>query len=264
MLKLPNPALIGMVHLPALPGSAGWTLPMEAIVDRAVADANTLIDAGFDAVMVENFGDAPFPAQRLPAASLAAMAVVADHVGRVVFAAGRSMGINALRNDAEGSLGIAAACSAQFVRINVHTGVAATDQGLISGQAHHTLRLRRELGRPIAVLADVHVKHAQPIDEPDIARAAKDVAYRGLADGLIVSGPATGEPADLQDLNRVRQAVPDRRLLVGSGATVETVGELLRVASGVIVGSGLKQGADPSQPVDAVLAKAFAQAVRPM
>ena len=111
-----------------------------------------------------------------------------------------------------------------------------------------------------AILADVHVKHAQPLHEPDIVRAAKDAAYRGLADGLIVTGPATGQSVDLSELQRVREAVPDRRVFVGSGATAATVAELLNESNGVIVGCGLKQDGDPSRPIDPKLASMFAQA----
>ena len=257
MLDLPNPALIGVIHLPALPGCPSHLLTVGEIADRALIDARTLADAGFDAVIVENFGDVPFSPGRLEPASVAAMAVVAD---RIVDRLGLRVGINALRNDAMASLGIAAAVGGSFIRVNVHIGVAATDQGLIEGSAFETLRYRKQLGRRIAILADVHVKHATPLSESDIVRAAKDTAYRGLADGLIVTGPATGEPVNVDDLARVREAVPDRRLFVGSGATAETVGELLRIAGGVIVGTSLKAGRDTSGPIDPSLAKAFAQA----
>jgi len=99
-----------------------------------------------------------------------------------------------------------------------------------------------------------------PISEPDIVRAAKDTAYRGLADGLIVTGSSTGDPVDIRELALVREAVPDRRLFVGSGATAESIAELLKIAGGVIVGSGIKIGHDPSQPIDKKLAQEFVKA----
>lgn len=257
MVDLPSPCLIGVIHLPALPGSPSHRLTMDEIIERALADGHTLREAGFDAVMIENFGDVPFVASTLPPASVAAMALVTERVLREV---GLPTGINALRNDARAALGIAAATGASFIRVNVHTGVAATDQGMIEGRADETLRYRRLLDKRIAILADVHVKHATPISEPDIVRAAKEVAYRGLADGLIVTGPATGEAVDLEDLRRVRAAVADRRLFVGSGATAQTVSALLTHADGIIVGTGLKVGGDASRPVDAGLAQAFVRA----
>lgn len=259
MLDLPNPALIGVVHLPPLPGSPRHILTMDEIVDRAVTDARTLVGAAFDACIIENFGDAPFFGESLPPASVAAMAVVA---ARIRSETRLTLGVNALRNDACAALGIAAAVGASFVRVNVHTGVAATDQGFVEGRAAETLRMRKQLGAPIAILADVHVKHATPISETDIARAAKDTAYRGLADGLIVTGPATGEQVSTDDLRRVCEAVPDRRVFIGSGARTDSVASLLENASGVIVGSGIKRENDPSRPIDETLARAFATAAR--
>lgn len=260
MIDLPRPALIGVLHLKALPGSPGHMLSMDEILERALGDARALEEAGFDAVVVENYGDAPFPADSLSPASVAAMAVVADRVRREC---SLRVGVNALRNDARAALGIASAVGASFVRVNVHTGVCATDQGFIEGRADETLRYRRLLGQRVAILADVHVKHAVPISQPDIARAARETAYRGMADGLIVTGPATGEPVDIDELRRVREAVPDRRLFVGSGATAETVQALLSVADGIIVGTSIKPDRDPSQPVDVRLARALVRAARP-
>ena len=259
MLDLPTPALIGMVHLPALPGSPLSLLPMEGVIEHALTDACTLAEAGFDAILIENFQDHPFAAEQVPPASLAGLAVCADRIKQAIT---KPIGINVLRNDARSALGIAVATGASFIRVNVHVGVSATDQGLITGRACETLSYRKQLGARIAILADVHVKHATPLSMPDLVQAAKDTAYRGLADALIVSGPATGAPAQLDDLRRVQQAVPERRVLVGSGATSETVGELLTVASGVIVGTALKPRGDLSAPVDAPLARAFVQAVR--
>lgn len=230
---------------------------MDEIVDRALADARTLKTAGFDAIVVENFGDVPFTPEQLPPASLAAMAVVADHVRRE---SGLIVGMNALRNDALAALGIAAAVGAKFIRVNVHTGVYATDQGIIEGRADRTLRYRKQLGARVAILADVNVKHAVPISQPDVVRAAKDTAYRGLADGLVLTGPATGEAVNVDELRRVREAVPDRRLFIGSGATSKTIRSLLELSNGVIVGTGIKQNGDTSRPIDPKLAGDFAKA----
>jgi hypothetical protein len=259
MLELPSPALIGVVHLPALPGSVLHQGSMDEIIERALADARALRAAGFDAAMIENFGDVPFSASAVSPATVAAMAVVADHVRRETTL---PMGINCLRNDARSAMGIAAAVKAGFVRVNVHVGVSATDQGILMGAAHETLAFRKQLGWRIAILADVHVKHAVSLNAPDLAQAARDTAYRGLADGLIVTGAATGRPVDVQDLITVSAAVPDRRTFVGSGATVENVAALLQHAGGIIVGTGIKTGGITANPVDASLAKAFVRAAK--
>lgn len=257
MIDLPSPAIIGVVHLKALPGAASHMLPFDEIVTRAVADAKALESAGFDAAVIENFGDAPFVRGRVSPATLAGVAVVADRVRQ---ACRLRLGINLLRNDAVGGLGVAACVGAAFIRVNVLTGVAATDQGIIEGRADRVQRYRKLLGKRVAILADVNVKHAVSLSDPDIARAAKTVAYRGLADGLVVTGRATGEAVDMDDLHRVRAAVKDRRLFVGSGATADTVRELLRHCDGVIVGSSLKDGGDPANAIDMDRARAFVAA----
>jgi membrane complex biogenesis BtpA family protein len=259
MLSLQPPILIGMVHLPALPGSPNNQLPLDGIVRQAVADATTLKDAGFSAVMVENFGDAPFSPDRVDPVTIASMAVVTREVIQSVDI---PTGINVLRNDAAAGIAIAAVINAHFIRVNVHVGVAATDQGIIEGRAADTLRLRQRLGRDVGILADVHVKHASPLSQPDIALAAEETAYRGQADMLIVSGATTGRAAALDDLARVRNAVPDRPLLVGSGLTVDTVAGFLAVADGAIVGSSLKPGKQIHEPIDAAAARAFVAAAR--
>jgi hypothetical protein len=257
MLDLPSPALIGVIHLAPLPGSVRHSLPIAEICERAVRDADALRQAGFDAGIVENYGDAPFSPGPIPPASVSGMTLAAEAVRK---ATGLRIGINALRNDSIAALGIACATGASFIRVNIHTGVYATDQGIIEGRAQETLRYRKQLGARVAILADVAVKHARPLGEPDVALAAKDCAYRGLADALVVTGPATGAPADSDEIRRVVAAVPDRRVFVGSGATIESVASLLGVAGGVIVGTGIKKAGKTENPIDPDLARDFARA----
>ena len=66
--------LIGMIHLGPPPGSPRHTGGFEATLERAIADASTLSTAGFDARMVENYGDSPFFANDVPDITVAAMA----------------------------------------------------------------------------------------------------------------------------------------------------------------------------------------------
>jgi membrane complex biogenesis BtpA family protein len=248
-----------MVHLPALPGSPRARLALEEIVAAALADAQVLVRAGFPAICVENFGDAPFYATQIEPVTVAAMAIVVREVRR---ASGVVVGVNCLRNDARSALGVAAVTGAAFFRVNVHMGVTATDQGSITGDAPATLRERKRLAPHVRIFADVHVKHAVPISQPDIGLAAEETAYRGLADALIVTGASTGRGVDRDCLERVREAVPDRPVLVGSGATADTVRDLLKLADGVIVGSSLKPGGRIELPVDAGLAADFMRAAK--
>jgi membrane complex biogenesis BtpA family protein len=160
------------------------------------------------------------------------------------------LGVNVLRSDALSALAVAAATGARFVRVNVHVGAVVTDQGLLQSGAYDSLRYRRLLGLDIKILADVHAKHGMPLAPIPIEQEARDCVSRGLADGLVVSGTATGEPTSIEDLERVRRAAGAVPLLVGSGATEDTAARLLSVADGLIVGTALKRDGLVTNPVD--------------
>ena len=91
---------------------------------------------------------------------------------------------------------------------------------------------------------------------------ARDAVSRGLADGLVVSGAATGEPTPIADVKRVRGAVPGAPLLVGSGATAETAADLLSVADGLIVGTSVKRDGVLGNPVDPRRVRRLVEAAR--
>ncbi|MXV63724.1 BtpA/SgcQ family protein [Natronorubrum sp. JWXQ-INN-674] len=246
--------VVGMIHLPPLPGAPAFDGDRDALHTRLLEDARRLETNGIDGIVLENFGDAPFYPEDVPPHVVAEMTALATSLTSAVDV---PVGINVLRNDAEAALSIAAAADAAFVRVNVHVGAAATDQGVLEGRAHETLRLRDRLEADVSILADVHVKHATPVGEGNIQQAALETVERGRADGVIVSGRGTGAEAALEDVERVssvvetERAVDDRAaVFVGSGVTTETVGNCLESgADGVIVGTALKEGGETTNPV---------------
>ena len=248
-----------MVHLGPLPGAPLYDGDLDAVIAAAVVDAGRLTDAGFDAIMIENFGDVPFFADDVPKATIAAMtrATVA-----VAARAGVPIGVNVLRNDALGALAVAVATGAAFIRVNVLSGLMYTDQGPIVGRAADVARARLHLAPEVRILADVFVKHATPPPGTTIEQAAKDLAGRGLADGVIVSGAATGSEPAVAAVEAVRSSTGDIPLLIGSGASESNVARLLAVADGVIAGTSIKQEAVTTNPVDPERATAFVKAAR--
>ena len=255
-----SPLLIGVVHLLPLPGSPRYdSHGLGPIIARARDDVNCLLGAGFDGYVVENFGDSPFFKGSVPPWVLTSMTRVLAELPRK----GALVGVNVLRNDAEGALAIAAAADAQFVRINVHVGAMVTDQGIIEGDAARIIRLRRNLAPSVRIFADVAVKHASPLGANfDLALTAEETAYRGMADGLIITGPTTGRPVTDSDLETVRSAVPDRLLLVGSGATAATAGRLADLCNGIIVGTSIKVDGHVDNPIDDGRAREFVEQAR--
>jgi membrane complex biogenesis BtpA family protein len=240
--------LIGMVHCQPLPGSPRWAGSMERIVDRALADAAALVAGGMEGLLVENWGDAPFTAARVDATTVAGLTVVASEVRRAH--PGVLLGINVLRSDARSALAVACAVGAAFIRVNVHAGAVLADQGIVHSDAYHTLRERRLLGADIAIFADVQSKHAVPLAPVQLEQEARDLLHRGLADALVVTGRATGDPTPLGDVKRVRGAAGNVPLVVGSGADADSIAGILEVADAAIVGTSLKRDGDVDQPVD--------------
>lgn len=260
--------LVGVLHLPPLPGSPGWAAeraPLPALVDAALRDAEGFLAAGFDGLILENYGDVPF-FPLAPAETVALMTRLLCEVARRF--PGVPLGVNVLRNDARAALGCALASGAGFVRVNVHTGVAATDQGLIEGRAADTLRARQALGcgpggpHPVAILADVLVKHARALDQDDPAQAAADCLERGLADGLIVSGPATGSAPDRARVAAVRAAAQGAPVWLGSGLTPASCRELVPLLDGAIAASAARQQGKAGRPLDPARARALVEAFR--
>lgn len=241
-------AVVGMVHLLPLPGAPGWGGSMDEVLERALMDARTLADGGLHGVIVENYGDVPFYPMSVPPETVAAMSAVVSAVRKEVTI---PVGVNVLRNDGVAALAVAVATGAVFVRVNVHTGSMFTDQGLLQGNAHELLRRRAALRTPLAVFADVFVKHGTPPPGTRLEEAARDARHWGLADVLIVSGDATGHATDPAAVARVKEAVPGVPVWVGSGATPETIGLHLRTADGVIVGSAIEKDRIAGGPVDA-------------
>lgn len=244
--------VIGVVHLLPLPSSARWQGSLPAVMDRAVQESVALASGGVNGIIVENFFDAPFTKGAVDPAVVSAMTVVVTRLRQLVAV---PIGVNVLRNDAQSGLAIAACTGAEFIRVNVLTGVMATDQGVIEGDAHRLMRYRKELEADVKVFADVLVKHAAPVGSsmaPEIAmaNAVADTIHRGLADAVIVSGGATGHPPTSQDLASAKAAAGKTPVLVGSGANVDNIPKLMQSADGVIVSSSLKRWGQIEQPVD--------------
>ena len=156
-----------------------------------------------------------------------------------------------LRNDGRSALAVAHASGARFIRVNVLCGARVADQGILHGIAHELLRERAALRADVKVLADVDVKHSAPLAPRPLEDEVADTLYRGLADGLIVSGSGTGRATDPDHVAAARAAAAGRApVFVGSGITARSLPEYLAHADGFIVGSAFKAGNDPAQPVD--------------
>lgn len=249
------PRLVGMVHLPALPGAASWDgAPLAAIGDAAVTDAEVLAGAGFDAVLVQNSLDRP-TRERVDALAIAQLTAI---VARVAVAVDQPVGVNIVKNDGPGAIAVAAATGAAFVRVKVLTGAVLSAEGVLTGCAEETHRTRERSGARPGIWADVYEPTSRPLRPDDFDAAVVDALDFGLADAVIVTGIDTGGTLDLA--RRVRGRQPTAPVVIGGRIDASTVAEALTVADAVIIGSALKAVPGIRGRVDAGAAKAIVAA----
>jgi len=253
--------IIGMIHLLPLPGSTRSQLSLPEILDRALKDAGELEEGGVHGAMVENMGDLPFKLSEVEPHTISAMTLIAHEISRRVRI---PLGINVLRNDARAALAIAHSVGAKFIRVNIYSGVMITSHGIAVGQSERLLAYRNFLGANVKIFADIWVKHAIPLGNPTLEFLARETAYRELADALIVSGMATGTEPDLEDLVRVKKAVPDVPVLIGSGVNPENITTFLQHADGAIVGTFFRKDHRLSNPVEKERVIQLMKAMRPV
>jgi uncharacterized protein len=232
-------ALVGMLHLGALPGTPSSSHSVETLIQQTLTEARIYCDAGFTALAIENMHDRPYLKGGVGPEITAAMTAVAREVKRET---GLPLGIQVLAAANREALAIAHASGADFVRVEGFVYAHVADEGVIESCAGDLLRYRRAIGAErVLVFADIkkkHSAHAITADVPivETARAAEFF----LADGVIVTGAATGEPASPDEVRDVVRSVRVP-VLVGSGITPANLARF-STAHGFIVGSSVKEG----------------------
>ncbi|MBC24494.1 MAG: BtpA family membrane complex biogenesis protein [Phycisphaerae bacterium] len=252
-------AVIGMVHLRALPGTPAGQDPLQRIAQEAVREARMLVDAGFDAIMLENMHDVPYLKREVGPEIISSMTAIAGEVRRAVDV---PMGIQVLAGANTASLAIAHATGCQFIRAEGFVFASIADEGaMLDADAGPLLRYRRSIGAEhVHVLADIRKKHTSHAITSDLGISdwAHAAEFAG-ADGVIVTGTATGrsvEPSELQ----AAAGSTSCPVIVGSGATSEDLDLLLQHADAVIVGSSLKIDGHWANPMDQSRVEQFMEA----
>ena len=229
-------ALIGAIHTGGLPGTPNAAAGIGAIAEECAAEAQIYRAAGFHGVIIENTHDRPYLKGSVGPEIAAALAVIGYSVRR---ASGLPMGVQVLAAANQCALAVAHACGACFVRVEGFVFAHVADEGLIESSAGELLRYRRAIGAgDVRLFADIKKKHSAhaitaDVDLPETARAAEFF----LADGVIVTGVSTGQPADPHEVRAVSQAVK-LPTLVGSGVTAENIRDYAD-ADAFIVGSSV-------------------------
>lgn len=237
--SLNRPALIGMIHVGALPGTPRNRSGVRELSHSAVAEAAVLVEGGVDAIILENMHDVPYLNRNVGPEIVAAMTAIC---GAVRQATDLPLGIQVLAGANTQAIAISLATGLQFVRCEGFTFAHVADEGLMAdADAGPLLRYRKMIGAEhIAVIADIKKKHSAHSITADVslAETARAAVFMG-ADGVVVTGAATGQAASPADLQSVTDAV-DQAVFIGSGVTPENAAAYA-AADGWIVGSYIKR-----------------------
>jgi len=255
-------ALIGMLHVGPLPGSPGHDTSRPSLdeqIDRAVAEAELYQVAGFDGLIIENMFDRPYLRSQVGPEVVATMTAIGREVRRAV---PLPLGVQVLAAANEEAIAVAMACGGAFVRVEGFVFSHVADEGIVEADAGPLLRYRSAVGaQHIRVFADIKKKHsAHAITaDVDIVETAHAAEF-ALADGVIVTGVATGRQADASEVAAVAAAV-GVPVLVGSGITPDNVATFAD-ADGLIVGSSVKERGDWRRPLDPDASRRLVDAFR--
>jgi hypothetical protein len=242
-------AIIGMIHVRALPGTPWYTPPLESVVARAVDEARLLTQAGCDGLLIENMHDVPYLNGSVGPEIVASMTAVGVAVRE---ASPVPLGVQILAGANHEALAVAKACGAAFVRVENFAYAHIADEGLMPvAAAGPLLRYRRQIdAEHVQILADVKKKHASHAltADVDLAEAARTTRFFG-ADAIVVTGTSTAQSTAVPDLETVRANV-DVPVCIGSGLTPDTLAERWPHADAFIVGSAIKEDGVWSHPLD--------------
>jgi hypothetical protein len=248
---------IGMVHTLASPGAPGYDRAggVRRIVERALEEARLLHDAGFHALLFCNESDMPYQT-RCDASAVAAMC---EAIAAVRAKVRLPFGVNMLL-DPMASLAIADVSGGRFIR-GFLSGSYVGDLGHYTPDGAAILRHRAALGaESVRILCNVTAGFSINLDRRPVEDIAAGAVFIGLADSVVVSGPAAGREADMALIERVAARVPDTPVTVGTGVSAENIARLLRFADAVIVGTSIKADGKTLNPIDGARAAAFMKA----
>ncbi len=245
--NLKDKIMIGMVHVGALPGTPNHTMPIQAIIDTAVKEANLLQKCGFDAIIIENMHDVPYLNTDIGPEITASMTVIACGIKREIQI---PCGIQILAGANCEAIAVAQAANLDFIRAEGFVFAHVADEGFFQSQAGKLLRYRKMIGaEDIEIFVDVMKKHSSHAITGDISLEDHIKAADFFrCDGMIITGAATGKSTDIHDLEKAIK-VTKKPVVVGSGITAGNLNDYWLLAHGFIVGSYLKENGYWENPI---------------
>jgi membrane complex biogenesis BtpA family protein len=250
-----NKSVIGMIHVQALPGTPKYAGDVKAIISSAIEEAKIYKSAGVDSIAIENMHDVPYLKGNVGPEITSLMSIIAYEVKNV---SQLPCGMQILAGANKQALAAALASGIDFIRAEGFVFAHVADEGIIESNAGELLRYRRQIGAEnILVFTDIKKKHSShsitaDVDLKETAKAAEFF----ISDGLIVTGSATGEEANPDDVKIVKDntSIP---VLVGSGINEKNIESYINSADGFIIGSYFKVDGKWNNEIDKARVEKF-------
>lgn len=239
--------IIGMCHLPALPGDPAYDRVggVDAIIAHARQEISALQEGGVDGILISNEFSLPYLTATEPITAI----TMARVIGEIRSELAVPFGVNVLW-DAVRSIDLAVATGAAFVR-EIFTGVYASDFGLWDTNIGKTARHRQSVsGDDVRLLFNIVPEAASYLAGRDLASLTRSTVFNCVPDGLCVSGLTAGAPTDTSTLGIVKENAGGTPVIVNTGVRPDTLEESMRYADAGIVGTFFKKDGQFENAVD--------------
>ncbi|XP_012532358.1 uncharacterized protein F13E9.13, mitochondrial isoform X1 [Monomorium pharaonis] len=255
-------SVIGMVHVKALPGTPKYEGCSEKIVENATKEALLYADCSLDGILIENMHDVPYIKQKdISPEIITMMTRICTEVRRIT-PQNIACGVQILAGCNKEAIAVAKAARLQFIRAEGFVFSQVADEGFIDSNAGTLLRYRKQIdAENVLIFVDVKKKHSSHMITSDVSLLETvKAAEFFLADGIILTGNATGEETNVKDLLEVRECIASKLpLLIGSGVTLNNVDNYVNAADALIVGSHFKIAGHWKNALDPVRVRAFVE-----
>lgn len=239
--------VIGMCHLPALPGDPGYdsAAGVDFIVRRAAEELAALQEGGVNGILISNEFSLPYLTKTEPITAITMARVIGELRSMIEV----PFGVNVLW-DGTASVDLAVATGARFVR-EIFSGVYASDFGLWNTNVGALARHRAAIGaHDVRLLFNIVPEAASYLGHRTLADIARSTVFNCQPDGVCVSGLTAGSSTDVSHLRTVKGMAGETPVIVNTGVKAENVAALLEIADAAIIGTYFKQDGKFENPAD--------------
>jgi membrane complex biogenesis BtpA family protein len=244
--------IIGMLHLDYLAGQPEYR-GFEYTLSRALFDLYNLQDGGIDGILIENWKEYTTTPEANPQ-NVDCMLEISKELAK---RARVPLGINVLNNDYKAAFKIAKEIGAKFVQLDVFVDKVRTEFEFnpytkqnpfdVIVDPKDVLKYKPE---SIALFVFIQPKHYVLLEKDKPIELSARQAIENKADAVIVTGERTGIAPSIEKIRKVKQAIENYPVGIGSGFSSKNARYYLPEVDFVIVGTDLKYEGETDNPVD--------------